>query len=141
MSKIEEVSPTDYQDYRAARKLSRPSHKIGDTAVMGWREKLDLPYWIHKAMCRGGYKNEWSWVFESDPIHGPNANTSKFGKMFPEFLVLNGPENAVKERHRIKTKDADPIMQRLRTATEDNYALAVFYLNNRRKNIKDGVAI
>jgi len=141
MSKISEVNPNDYADYRRARALSRPSHKVGDTAVMGWREKLDLPYWIHKAMCRGGYKNDWSWVFEHGGGKGANHGTSKFGKMFPEFLILNGPENSVKESRRIRMKDADPIMKKLRDATTDNYTLAVYYLNNRLKEIKDGVAV
>jgi hypothetical protein len=91
-------------------------------------------------MIRGGYKNDWSWVFE--PV-GTRLldNSCKFGKMFPEFLILNGPENEAKELHRQKAMDADPIMQKLRTAHEDNYVLAVYYLNDRAKQIKDGVAI
>jgi hypothetical protein len=55
-------------------------HKDGDTAVMGMRPLLSLPYWIWIVLNK---EESWSWVFET------NANLEKFGRMFPEFLDIN----------------------------------------------------
>lgn len=137
MGKLQEVNPDDYRDYCAKRKLSRPFHRKGDTAVMGWREALELPYWIHKAMCKGGYKNQWSWVFE--PGKTPNENTSKFKQLFPEFAVITNDD--IKEMKRQSANALNPVIMQLRNATEPNYAMAEKYLNDRIKNIKQGVAI
>lgn len=72
-----------YKDYcHKKRKAGRMYHKEGDTAVRGNRYKLDLPYWIHNCLI---VLPEWSWVWERSDKHGPNAGTTKFRQIFPEF--------------------------------------------------------
>lgn len=143
MSKITETNPDEYKDYCRKRKAIRPFHRENvDTAVMGMRPKLDLPYWIHKAMCRGGYSNSWSWVFEHGGVHGPNANTTRFGQMFPEFLIITDEENEAQELRRQKMKEKDPAMRRLRNPRDpEGFVFATKYLNDRLKGIKQGVAV
>ncbi len=137
MGVITEFNPNDYKDYCYARRLSRPSHKPGDTAVMGWREALDLPYWINVAMTRGGYKNPWSWVFEPKGTSFLN-NSAKFREMFPEFSCR---QDKGEEKKRVEAMEKDPVMKHLRNGHINAYDLAVKYLSDRLKDIKQGVAV
>jgi hypothetical protein len=107
VERTDEDLQKEYRDYVRARRLSRPMHKDGDTAVMGMRPLLSLPYWIWIVLNK---EESWGWVFET------NANLEKFGRMYPEFLDINEKK---------AQKDADKW---------DSYEKAKMYLE---KGLKD----
>lgn len=129
MGTLTETTAESYEDYVFKRRLSRTSFKKGDTAVMGWRPSIDLPYWIHKAMCRGGYNNPWSWVFE--PGVTPLHNSAKFRSMFPEFSIRQDDNEEIR---RVKQMEKD-------NHKWDTYEKAEKYLAERLKDRRTGVAL
>lgn len=68
----------EYLDYKRKKQLSNPMHRDGDTAVMGARPMLSLPYWISVVLQKD---DNWHWAVAK----GDNESIQKFKNMFPEF--------------------------------------------------------
>jgi len=82
---IKEMTPeevrAEYLSYNSKRKASRPFHRDGDTAVIGARHCLSIPYWISVVLQKDP---NWKWV-----LSGKKGMQHKFKKMFPEFAYEN----------------------------------------------------